>query len=354
MHLSEMLANRAVPAAGVSIGITRKCPLSCAHCSTSSSMDSEESPPELYTRFIDTFSVTSHPKFMAMSGGEALLRPQLVRKLAVKARESGTKSSVLSGMFFARKTSISRSVKAAIEAVDHFSVSIDEFHEREVSRSNVFKIIGKLLDDGTSMSMHIAGRDNDDPYLDDLVKDVQKHFGNRIPMLVNTLSPFGRAKAFVIKAPSKLDKPMVNPCTMAAWPVVGFDGVVAVCGNDDLIGCVPAHLRLGDIRTDTWSEIQARCIGGTMPSALRTYGPEYLQSSFGKAGSACVGYCNSCISLETKIALQNLVSTHMRKPGSKVISDSVTQMQVEMGAVQFAKRYSHPRFAELVLLGSYQ
>lgn len=41
MYLSELLSYRAIPAAGISIGITRKCPLHCAHCSTRSSLDSE-------------------------------------------------------------------------------------------------------------------------------------------------------------------------------------------------------------------------------------------------------------------------------------------------------------------------
>jgi hypothetical protein len=47
---------------------------------------------------------------------------------------------VLSGLFFARKPGIPKSIKSAIDAVDHFSVSMDAFHEREVPRSNVFTV----------------------------------------------------------------------------------------------------------------------------------------------------------------------------------------------------------------------
>lgn len=358
MHLAEMLAYRAVPAAGVSIGLTRKCPLSCPHCSTNSSMKSEQSPAELYTRFVDTFSEQSHPRFMAMSGGEALLRPQLVKSLAEKARESGTRSSVLSGMFFANNSNTSKSIQAAIRAVDHFSISMDEFHEREVPRANVFKVMRQLLDDGKPLSIHIAGRDENDPYLDELVGDVRKNFGNRIPMLVNTLSRFGRAKTLMLNLASRRNEAATvhaSPCTMAAWPVVGFDGIVAACGNDNLIGCVPSHLRLGDIRTDSWADIQTRCIEGALPRALRTYGPTYLQSKFSKGESTrCTGYCDTCIALSGNEALQRSVVHHMQKPSTWALSNSVMVLQVEMGAVQFAKRYSHPRFAELVLLGAVQ
>lgn len=354
MHLIEMLAHRAVPAAGVSIGITRRCPLSCAHCSTSSTMLSEELPAEIFSRFVDSFSVQSHPRFMAMSGGEALLRPQLVKSLALKARESGTKSSVLSGMFFARQSVIPNKVKAAIQAVDHFSVSMDEFHEREVPRSNVFRVIRELLDAGKHLSIHIAGRDQHDPYPDELTSAVRRSFGDHVPMLVNTLSPFGRAKTFVIRnRRSSKQESDANPCTMAAWPVVGFDGVVAACGNDNLIGCVPSHLKLGDIRVDGWQDIKTRCETQSLPMALRTYGPEYLLNRFDKSSTLCGGgYCDTCIQLEKKIELRNAVTELMHSPGAVALSNAVVGLQVEMGAVEFAKRYSHPRFSELVLLGS--
>ena len=354
MHLIEMLAHRAIPAAGISIGITRRCPLSCAHCSTNSTMQSEEMPYSALSRFIDTFSIDSHPRFMAMSGGEALLRPQLVENLALTSRRYGTKSSVLSGMFFARQAEIPKQIRAAIDAVDHFSVSMDEFHEREVPRSNVFNVVRKLLDHGKHLSIHIAGRDENDTYPDQLTVAIRQIFGDRVPMLVNTLSPFGRAKTFMLPAISKTQtKHIANPCTMAAWPVVGFDGIVAACGNDNLIGCVPSHLKLGDIRVDDWQNIKTRCETRSISMALRTYGPEYIQHHFGKPTPAYgTGYCNTCIQLRNEFDIEDAVDEHMQKVGSKALSNAVVGLQVEMGAVEFAKRYGHPRFAELVLLGS--
>lgn len=321
-------------------------------------MQSEELASGVFSRFVDSFSIESHPQFVAMSGGEALLRPQLVEKLAIKSRKSGAKSSVLSGMFFARQGQTPKRIKAAIDAVDHFSISMDEFHEREVPRANTFKVISKLLDSGKHLSIHIAGRDELDTYPDELTTAVRQRFGDHIPMLVNTLSPFGRAKTFMlpstVKAPATCNKkPDANPCTMAAWPVIGFDGIVAACGNDNLIGNLPNHLRLGDIRFDSWDDIKARCTTQSIPMALRTYGPEYLQTRFGASSTRCdTGYCNTCIRLEHTRDIQAAVEAHMQKSGSKALNKAVIALQVEMGAVEFAKRHSHPRFAELVLLGS--
>ena len=101
MHLSELLSLRSIPAAGISIGITRRCPLSCAHCSTNSTMQSEQYPENIFTKFVNTFTEEHHPEIISMSGGEALLRPRLVQRLADISRGVGTRSSVLSGLFFA-------------------------------------------------------------------------------------------------------------------------------------------------------------------------------------------------------------------------------------------------------------
>ena len=42
MHLMEVLELRPVPGAALFLAVTRRCPLSCAHCSTNSMLSSEE------------------------------------------------------------------------------------------------------------------------------------------------------------------------------------------------------------------------------------------------------------------------------------------------------------------------
>lgn len=354
MHLLDLLASRSVPAAGVSIGVTRRCPLHCEHCSTSSTMDSEQLDADVLEQFVASFTRTSHPLLMALSGGEALLRPELVYRLVMKAKEVGTRSSVLSGLFFAANGgNIPPSIQRVIDVVDHFSVSTDIYHEKEVPREAVFQVLEQLLQQGKDLSMHVAGKNPDDPYLEEIVHDVERRFGQRIPMLINTLSAFGRGKALVKVDASRLSKfsqdVSANPCTMAAWPVVGFDGVVAACGNDNLIGQVPDHLRLGDIHSDGWPLIEARCRERTLLKALRVYGPLFIADRFD--APTCGGYCDTCIGMgQQSEAFDELVS-RMEGPYLSAMERSVIEIQQELGPVAFAGRYTHPRFAELVLRG---
>lgn len=354
MHLTEVLALRSSPAAGVSIGLTRRCPLSCAHCSTNSMLSSEQYPAEMFVRFVDTFSADNRPEILSMSGGEAMLRPKLVRELAERARKVGTRSTVLSGMFFASSArNLPPLIKEAIEALDHFSVSLDVFHEREVPRAHVFNVIETLLTAGTDVSIHVVGQDADDPYLESITDDVQRVFDSKVPMLVNRVRFFGRARSWFAQ---DLDGPLAStdadPCQMAAWPVVGFDGTIVTCGNDDVIDNPPTHLLLGHVDSDDWSTIRERCLGSSMVRAIRLFGPEYIADRFRESGLGCDGYCQTCMKLTHDPSLERHVENIMARPSVAVLEEQASAMQRRAGAVAFARRYGLPRYAELTTLGA--
>jgi pyruvate-formate lyase-activating enzyme len=353
MHLIELLSLRSEPAAGISLGLTRRCPLSCAHCSTNSTLSSEQYPAEMFVRFVDTFKVDNRPEILVMSGGEAMLRPALVRQLAERAREVGTRSTALSGMFFANSRHVPPQIKKAIEALDHFSVSIDVFHERQVPRSNVFRVIDSLLSNGIDVSIHIVGLNVEDPYLEDITSEVRRVFEDRVPMLVNTISYFGRARTWHTRK-SKATQVNIdaNPCAMAAWPVVGFDGTIVSCGNDDVLEHVPNHLRLGHASADDWSTIRERCLNSSIMRAIRLFGPEYIADRFGDDGLGCDGYCQTCMKLSHDPVIEQRVHGIVDKPSFAILEEQASMLQRRAGARAFAQRHGHPLYADLVTLGA--
>ncbi len=353
MHLIELLGWRSTPAAGVSIGLTRRCPLHCAHCSTNSTMDSEEHPPEIFERFVDTFRVDDHPEVLSMSGGEALLRPELVRSLALRARQVGTRSSVLSGLFFARRGRIPSPVLAAIDAVDHFSVSLDAYHEREVPRESVFGVLDRVIDRGIAVSVHLTGNGAGDAYVEGLVADIRRRFDDRVPMLVNAVSSFGRARMWLVR-PGRTKRPVdANPCAMAAWPVVGFDGRIVACGNDDALDNPPQHLLLGHASEDSWSAVRARSIGSSMMRAIRIYGPRYIAARHGELAAAhCGGDCATCLSLSDDRQLADKVDREMARPAVEVVEQVARELEKAGGAAPFLQRYSVAKYADLAWLGA--
>ncbi len=356
MHLVDVLALRPITGAGVSIGVTRRCPLSCAHCATNSTAKSEEAPAEMFLRFVDSFTEACHPEVLALSGGEAFLRPDLVRQLARRARAVGCRTIALSGMFWARGSTIPPAIRRAIDELDHFSVSMDAFHEMEVPRESVFRVLETLLNEGKDVSIHLVGLDAADPYLESAAQEVQRRFGARVPMLVNDVTPMGRARNWLERpayvAPANIEP---DPCSVAAWPVVAYDGTVVGCGNDDVVdGPAPPHLRVGHVATDGWPELYARFLTSSLLRAIRTFGPEYVNDRQGSGVVACTGYCATCQNLSADPQLEANVELLMARRSTQTVERQVVLAERQAGPESFIRRYGLPGFADLVTLGAPQ
>jgi hypothetical protein len=306
----------------------------------------------MFRRFVDTFTVEDHPEVLAISGGEAFLRPALLRDLADRAASVGCKTAALSGMFWAKDRRIPPPIKRAIDALDHFSCSLDVFHEREVRRADVYRALDTLLAEGKDVSLHLVGLGPDDPYLAERTAEIRERFDDRVPMLVNGVSAMGRAAEWheddewvTSEAPS--------PCTLAAWPLVAFDGTVVACGNEDVVdGPAPAHLRLGHASLDGWPAIRARSQTSSMLRAVRTFGPEYLLARHGSATIRCDGYCNTCRQFSEDAGFVERVESYMDSPSGTVMEEHVLAMERHTDVTSFLRRFAMGRYADLVNLAA--
>jgi pyruvate-formate lyase-activating enzyme len=362
MHLAEMAMLRTVPAAAVFLSLTRRCPLSCAHCSTDSALDSEQYAEEPFLALVGSFAPDDHPQIIAMSGGEALLRAELVRDLATTARLAGVRSYLLSGMYFARDgRAIPPRLARAIAAVDHFAASLDEFHEREVGRRDVFRALRQVMDLTGQVSLQLTGRGDDDPYLAGLVADVRREFGDRVPMLVGQVSPLGRARQWLPGRPGRRASvsasvtpaalPQPSPCDLAAWPLVTYDGTVFGCCNQDLLeGARPPHLIIGHAAADGWPVLRDRFMSRQLLRSIRVFGPRYTQARFG-GGCADDGYCASCVGLGRQPQAAERLDDYLASPGGRGLETALREVIERPDPRDFSRRVGSPRYSDLVLLG---
>lgn len=351
MDLAWLVRLRPLPCAGLLLTVTRRCPLRCAHCSSSSTMAAEEPDSLRLLRFVGSFDVRDRPEVVMMTGGEPLLLPELVAELAETARRAGARSAVLSGAFFARQDRIPAHILRALRAVDHFSVSVDVFHERQVPRADVFRVLRLVLDFGVPVSVHATGSGPDDPYLADLVAETRQAFGDHVPMLVNTVRPVGRAAGWAAWSAVPLDRQRALPCSMAAWPVVAHDGTVLACCNQHTVDQrpVPEHLRLGHIDSDDWATVRDRALSSPVLRMIRSTGPAYLLARYGEA-AADQGYCGGCRSLGEHPEVIGAVRAVASGGLGELLDQQVARIQFESGPVAFVRRHGCARYADLVAL----
>jgi hypothetical protein len=363
--------------------MTGRCSLGCRHCSTRSEATSPQLPAPPLRRFVATFSAQDHPEFLLLTGGEPLLRPRLVRELADTARSAGTLSYLLTGAFFTKMARFPRDITAALESVDHVSVSIDSFHEERVPREQAFRALRAALDAGRDVSVQTCGTGPGDPYLADLTRHVRAEFGGQVPMFVTRLQAAGRALDWMTSGrpdPSARSAspaqsraagaPAISalPCELASWPVVGFDGTIVACCNADLIDAgignadrsnttVPAHLRLGHIDSSTWPQVRQAVVSSPVLRELRTRGPLLLADRYGESdepgrrSSTGPEYCRTCQSLSARPDVLRGAEADAARPQFALLEQQASALYREAGAVGFALRYGDPAWAELVLAG---
>lgn len=354
MELAELMSLRPVPSAGLLLTVTARCPLHCAHCSTASTMASGEPDAGQLLRFVGSFDSEHRPSVLMLTGGEPLLRPGLTADLARTARAAGTRSALLTGAYFAARGSVPPALMRAITSVDHFSVSVDAFHEREVSRAHVFAVVRRVLEAGVACSFHVVGRGAGDPYLEDVTADIRRSFGDRVPMLVNSLRPVGRAASWAgARAPAPAPG-RVLPCAMAAWPVAAADGTVLACCNQTVVDRrpAPAHLTVGHIADDGWAEVSERMRSRPALRMIRAVGPSHLRDRYGAGGAAGPrpGYCAGCRALGDRPEVLAAADRLAAGPAGALLDLHVTRRHVAAGPVGFVRRHGSPDHAELVAL----
>ncbi|MEU3883786.1 radical SAM protein [Streptomyces californicus] len=362
MELAELVARRPFPAGGLLIGLTRRCPLSCAHCSTGSDLFTREEPdPGQLERFVGSFTEENRPDVVMLTGGEPLLLPGLAERLSTLARRAGSRTALLSGMFFARGGGLRGgrngkpfppAILRAIRSVDHFSASLDVHHEREVSRADVFRALRRVREEGVAVSLHLTGTGAADPYLADLTRAVREEFGGAVPCLVNEVRPFGRAASWARAARTGPDPAEASPCSMAAWPVVGFDGRVLACCNQDTVDRrpVPAHLDLGHIAEDDWGTVRRRALESPVLRMLRTVGPAHLAARFG-SGPRPGSYCESCRALGGDEAVAAGARAVASGPAGALLDLTAAMRGAREGAQGVVRRHGCAEYAPLVVTG---
>jgi pyruvate-formate lyase-activating enzyme len=352
VHLTEIIALRAVPAAALCLGVTQRCPLSCRHCSSSSTMGSADLSEAPFRRIVGTFTEDSHPDLVVMSGGEALLKADLVRWVGETSRRVGTSTQLMSGMYFARERRIPPAVRRAIDAVDHLSASLDVFHEEEVSRAAVLRVLREFADEGKDLSIHLVGLDDEDPYLVEAIADIREQLGERVPIAVNHVGPQGRAAEWLdATGPALPWHPGPEPCMLASWPMVRYDGAVLACCKQAVsdMPVVPGHLLLGHAGMDDWETIKSRTLSRDLLRAIRVVGPRSVRPE--PAGSSC-GYCDTCYGLGADPAAAQSAEQLMARPTMALVEQTVARMLQDAGPQEFVRTYASTRFADLIGIGS--
>jgi hypothetical protein len=171
--------------------------------------------------------------------------------------------------------------------------------------------------------------------------------------MVGRVGATGRARDW-LEAPGSpaAQEVSADPCTIANWPLVAFDGTIVACCNQNVVDRrpVPPHLLLGHAAEDEWPAVRAEYLRSSLLRGVRMFGPEYVAERFSESVS-CEGYCETCYRLSTDPSLERRLAEVLARPSSELVERQVSLMQRSGGGLAYAKRFGVPQYAELVALG---
>jgi MoaA/NifB/PqqE/SkfB family radical SAM enzyme len=110
--------------------VTRRCNMTCAHCSVESSPRIRQQPSEEFLESIVTQAAAAGVRSVLFTGGEPMLCEQLVTRLVRLATRSGMATAITTNGFWGKSassafTTLSRLRKAGLKLL---TLSYDRYH----------------------------------------------------------------------------------------------------------------------------------------------------------------------------------------------------------------------------------
>jgi hypothetical protein len=225
--------------------ITDRCPVGCAHCSVDSRADSPSiSDFDLFEQIVDAICARPEVDVVGISGGEPFVERRGLAFAARRVADSGKDLVLYTSGVWAKSDETPAWIRDAVALASCVFLSTDAFHADQISDDQFIRAARAISGEGVPIVVQV---------LDDELMVERAHgllvaaFGGSWPehAEVNLIPPlpYGRGKTVFMRGAGRPGHEF-QPCTVAAAPVIRYDGRIAGCCNENVImGGGPAVLR---------------------------------------------------------------------------------------------------------------
>lgn len=212
------------------IHLTNACNLTCGHCITDSSPQAQG---DLTWPQIEAAvrSAATHVDGVCVTGGEALLRPELALRTVRLTRELGLRTSLVTNGFWARTdVEAAKMLADLVDAgLDKLAISFDRFHYTPKHRAIRVGLLDTLLGAGSKTALELVvqycGDGDDDAY--DIAAAAAARHGARLETA--EVLPFGRGRNLLIRREVDIDTVPAGPCGVVGRPILTPEGDFYTC-----------------------------------------------------------------------------------------------------------------------------
>ena len=207
--------------------ITDKCNMYCSHCIT------DASPNGLNVMSFEMIKsaiedAVGYFTNICITGGEALLYPELVAKTLSYAHLKGFTSSLVSNCYWVKNETLYERILNLLNenSLSKLAISFDEFHEKRMfDVKELIKLLGEKRRKFAIVVQpcYLNSKDMAE-HSDDIKKICEKYNCGFEP---TTIVPFGRAERIIPQSNEVFLKN--SPCDVVRLPLLKYNGEYSVC-----------------------------------------------------------------------------------------------------------------------------
>jgi pyruvate-formate lyase-activating enzyme len=226
---TELLRFQRLAWTNLVFSLTRRCPLRCAHCITSSGPESslpvvDQSVSERWAGQLLGLAELGL-RSVTFTGGEPTLAVRQVTTLARAAHDAGLRTAlVTSGSWGASDKLAERLLSKIGGLIDSWDFGYDSFHAEHLPLDHFIRAVRAASHEGADVAVRICDRDPQSTPA--LLDALASHLPQRVVLIVQPVHAIGRAAALAPTGEEKINLRM--PC-LATGPFVREDGSVGPC-----------------------------------------------------------------------------------------------------------------------------
>lgn len=296
--------------------VTRRCNMSCGHCSVESSphVKSEPTREELLKTIRD--AAQSGVMGILITGGEAMLRGPLVLELLRECCSLGLVTGMTSNGFWGRDANKAEKTLAELReaGLGHLTISYDRYHAEFQGPQAVENIVRAAQKSKFTVRVSVT-RERDDEDMARLVAPFDALPG--VQLRFYDVQPVGRAR----KLAGTLRAETGGFCNACGTPALTDDGRMTACNGPSYFSPTFSPLVIGDTREESMHTLLERHSNDPILETIRTFGPEYIKreleslpgfENFSRPSYA--GMCELCLHINSNENAVNALRTHLSQP----------------------------------------
>ena len=321
-------------APALAVMVTRRCNMTCAHCSVESGPRVRSQPSEeRLLRVVDEM-VSSGMKGVLFTGGEPMLRQPLLLRLLRRAKAGGMSTTMATNGFWGKTLPGARATLRALRkaGLDRFTLSYDRYHAEFQGPEPGRNLAQAAEELGIPMNVNIT-RVSDDSEIPDLVKPFENSSHARLR--IYDVQPIGRARSF---EPGTLRAELDGMCHAAGTPCVTDDLRLTACNGPAYFMRTDSPLVLGSLEETPLAELLRRHRDDPILETIRLFGPQRLRAELRRIpGFEDVqlkeqygGMCELCLDINSRPEMVRALREHLADP--RLAAERTARLQVVEGA----------------------